>query len=474
MSLPMLRTEFPFPIERWPQRVAAVLLGEAFLGFLAIVAVALVLVPIVFKLTPSALGAVDTAQWIIVGWFAVEYLVALACTPAKRAFLRSPWRLIDVATIVVPLTSALPGVSRVLRSSMALRLVRLIRLVTLGMRASGVVVRHHPHHTTEVFTTGPAKVTRVADAPLAPHAANLGELLQWLRAHEDGWFHVANPSPEELQQITAAAELPTTFFETYFLGAIHPHLTTMHDYAAFFVWLPEVDATGHVDRHATLLLAWKNRLLSLSRRPAHGVERLAPPLAEPGDENTPFPVRALVALGQRVVRENEMIVARFERDLHALEDLPVRESSPSFFERTFRVKKELSAAQSDLWRLKAALAEFGRRPDAAPGMTEAAQESFTRLAANADYIYETIVNIREEVLSVIELHLNVVSFDMNRVMRVLAVVSVLGLIPAVVGGLFGMNLADNPWPFTLPQVAFSTCFAMVVCLYFFFVKGWLR
>jgi Mg2+ and Co2+ transporter CorA len=63
---------------------------------------------------------------------------------------------------------------------------------------------------------------------------------------------------------------------------------------------------------------------------------------------------------------------------------------------------------------------------------------------------------------------------MNRVMRVLAVISVLGLIPAVVGGLFGMNLIDNPWPWTLKQVSFCVGFAMTMCLYFFFVKGWLR
>jgi hypothetical protein len=40
--------------------------------------------------------------------------------------------------------------------------------------------------------------------------------------------------------------------------------------------------------------------------------------------------------------------------------------------------------------------------------------------------------------------------------------------------LFGMNLMDNPWPFTLPQVSFGVAFGMVLCLYFFFVKGWLR
>jgi hypothetical protein len=44
----------------------------------------------------------------------------------------------------------------------------------------------------------------------------------------------------------------------------------------------------------------------------------------------------------------------------------------------------------------------------------------------------------------------------------------------VIGGLFGMNLVDNPWPLTLPQVAFGVCLTMVLGLYFFFVKGWLR
>jgi Mg2+ and Co2+ transporter CorA len=177
---------------------------------------------------------------------------------------------------------------------------------------------------------------------------------------------------------------------------------------------------------------------------------------------------------EHVMRQNERLVGAFEHELRELEDVPVRESRPGFFERTFRLKKELSNTQADLWRLKAVLAEVADGRAALPGMPEGGAETFRRLATNAEYHYDTIINTREEVLSVIELHLNIVSFDMNRVMRVLAVVSVLGLIPAVIGGLFGMNLIDNPWPFTLPQVAFAICFGMVTCLYFFFVKGWLR
>jgi Mg2+ and Co2+ transporter CorA len=173
------------------------------------------------------------------------------------------------------------------------------------------------------------------------------------------------------------------------------------------------------------------------------------------------------------LQQNEKLVDAFEHELRGLEEIPIRDSSPAFFERTFRAKKELSAAQADLWRLKGVLADFAEGR-VLPVGADATPEIFRRLTSKAEYLYDTVVNVRDEILSVMELHLNIVSFDMNRVMRVLAVVSVLGLIPAVIGGLFGMNLVDNPWPFTLPQVAFAISFGMVLCLYFFFVKGWLR
>jgi Mg2+ and Co2+ transporter CorA len=115
-----------------------------------------------------------------------------------------------------------------------------------------------------------------------------------------------------------------------------------------------------------------------------------------------------------------------------LEELPLRESRPSFFEHTFRLKKELSAAQSDLWRLKGVIAELAKRRLALPGSYGGEAEFLRRLARDTEYLYETVINTRESLLSLIDLHLNVVSFDINRVMRVLAVVSVLGLIPAVV------------------------------------------
>ncbi len=63
---------------------------------------------------------------------------------------------------------------------------------------------------------------------------------------------------------------------------------------------------------------------------------------------------------------------------------------------------------------------------------------------------------------------------MNTFLKVLAVVSFLGLIPSVVGGLLGMNVAGNPWPVTLGQVAFGVAMGMATALYVFAVKGWLK
>ena len=473
----MLRSEIRFPLTHWPQRLLAALVGEAFLGFLAIAAVALTLFPMLFALKPVAAAALDTVQWSIIAWFAFEFVFAFASARAKAAFLRSPWRWLDLATIVIPLASLLPTVSRALLSSPVLRLVRLGRLVTLGVRVGGVAVRHHARHAGETAATGAARITLMADAPeFAPTPSTWDDLLRWLRAPGEEWYHVASPSAEQLAQIAAVAGLPANFLESHLRGANYPHLASTRKFLALFLWLPERNAAGQVERHGVLFVASRDSLLSLSRRATAAVERITAPVADVADEEaakTPFALRMLGLVLERAIRQNELLVGELEQELRLLEDVPIRDSSPAFFERTFRVKKELSAAQADLWRLKGILGDLadGR---GLPAKVEAAPEAFRRLATNAEYLHDTVVNVRDEVLSVMELHLNIVSFDMNRVMRVLAVVSVLGLIPAVIGGLFGMNLSDNPWPFTLPQVAFAIAFGMVLCLYFFFVKGWLR
>jgi Mg2+ and Co2+ transporter CorA len=103
-----------------------------------------------------------------------------------------------------------------------------------------------------------------------------------------------------------------------------------------------------------------------------------------------------------------------------------------------------------------------------------ASGAFGRMMRHIEFLYTTVENLRHGIVSLIELHMNNASFEMTKFMRLLAVVNVLALIPAVVGGLLGMNILGAPWPLTLPQVAFFTLLANIFCLYYFAVKGWLR
>jgi Mg2+ and Co2+ transporter CorA len=462
----MLRSELPFAIDTRPARALGVALGEPFLGFLAIVALGLTLFPMLFAVTPAVDTAIEACQWAIVAWFGAELVVAFACSSDKQQFLANPWRWLDLATVLLALGSLLPSADA-LRSALILRLARIGRLVSFGLRAGSFPARRRGEEPSATKLHGPAQVTQLVDQPQpAVKAASLDELWRWLGTPDEQWFHVAGSAPDELRRIGTAAGLPDGFLEQHLLATNYPHWAPAGSRTGLFLWLPETDATGHLERFAILLVPTGRGLLSLSRRTPPG---LLVPTSTPPDDERPFTERMIGRVLERVVRDYQQLANRSEERLRELEEVPAQESRPAFFELTFRTKKQLSAAQADLWRLKRIADDLVARR-----ATGAAVTVYARFQSDIDYLYDTMINVREGVLSVIDLHLNVVSFEMNRVMRVLAVISALGLIPTIIGGLLGMNLIDNPWLLTLPQVAFAVFFGMVVGLYFFLIKGWLR
>jgi Mg2+ and Co2+ transporter CorA len=468
----MLSSEIPLRRNFWLVRVLAFLLSEAFLGFLAIIAVALTLFPMLFAVSPGVAGILGAAQWLIVGLFAVEYALALAWSGDRHAFLRDAWRWLDLITVVVPLATVLPSVSNLLRSSMVFRLIRLIRIVTFSVRASGMIVRHEARRVAEATIVKPARVTRLHRRQSAEIA--WPEFWEKMQTADESWYHIEHPSAEDVGKIASAAGITAETLQGYLTGTGYPHIETVGSSAGFFAWVPELRPNGDITRCGLFFLVGEKQLLSITHNPTNLLSawRATPPPA--ALETQPFAERVVRLFFGAALQQNERVVGAFTTELRGLEDVPVRDSRTEFFERTFRLKKELSAAQADLWRLKSLLTELAETPSCLPGVAPGAAAEFHRMADDAAFLHEAIVTLREGVLSLIDLHINVVSFDMNRIMRLLAVISALGLIPAVVGGLLGMNVAGNPWAVTLPQVAFGVCLGMVLGLYFFFVKGWLR
>jgi len=119
------------------------------------------------------------------------------------------------------------------------------------------------------------------------------------------------------------------------------------------------------------------------------------------------------------------------------------------------------------------LAALREGSETIPGGRPEDRDFLKRLAEEGEDLLQTARELREAVVSIIDLHLNVASFEMNKVMRLLAVVSVLGLIPAIVVGVLGMNVAGYP-SLTLSQVCFGISLGMLLCHYVFFAKVWIR
>ena len=421
------------------------------MGFLAILALALTIAPIVFS---GTYRFSNISIWIIVGIFILEYVANLLLAREKKSYVLSAWRLLDLMIILAPLLSLLPGVGTGLASSPVLRLIRVLRVGIFGIRAGGVVVHEQlPPQAVEVAGLPFVSVVPL-DGKHPPRQTTWHEFQRWETGRENQWYHVSNISTKMFDELAHAAGIPLQFIETCLSDTNFPRIEAYRNATLLSVWLPSMRVTGprlEVNRTSVLMVAGKNWLVTVSQPHCDLHNLMITELTSQLIPRAPFSIQIIVALLQMVLKRNEELISNLERRLRAFENVPIQRSRPEFFSQTFQMKKELSAAKSDLWRFKGILSSLAENRVHIEGVDKECSDLFRLLADQADYTYETVDNLREGILSVIELHLNVVSFDINRFMRIVAAVSALGLIPTIVGGLLGMNLVGAPWPLSLSK-----------------------
>jgi Mg2+ and Co2+ transporter CorA len=445
-------------------RLSAVL-DEAVMGFLALAALGLGLTPFLFELPPGVVQAFEIAGWLVIGIFALEYAVHFAGSPNKNKFALDPWRMLDAFIIVAALLSLLPAVTDAARSSPALRILLLFRILLFGPRI-GHGLRQPAAPAQRAAPAGRPQVTLLRPGEAAPRKSDWSELLQWAAAPTSDWLHASNLSPERLAEIASAVGVPHVMVEAALHESSYPRIESGERWTALTVSFPGTSEARH--RDPVLLLVTENDVLSLASHPLD----LQQPPAESGA--LPWGPRCALHIVRLTLDRYEEAAGRLERTVRQLERVPASESPDSFFERSFRLKRVLSTAKGDLWRLRGLLEMLGDGRRALPGLGPDQRESLARLAEEADYLYEMVDAIRESLLSLIELHIQIAAHETNRFMRLLAIVSTLALIPAVAGGLLAMNIAGGPWAVTLGQVSFGVLVLMLGVLYIFMAKGWLR
>jgi Mg2+ and Co2+ transporter CorA len=453
-------------------KLLGALLTETLMGLLAIGALGASLLPELFDVSDRVAAHLDAAERAIVAVFVAEYVVHFLLAPNKKEYVCNGWRLLDLFTIAAATLSLLPQVADALRQTLILRLLRIARSFTFGARAGTARYRLLAADSPAPVATTPRAFVVGREPSWPTHALDWKEFLLRISGTEGAWHDAFDVAGAQAAEMARALGVPVGHISLGATTHTYPRIKRIGNLVAAVVWLPfvrsgdqsEIDWCGilAILREDGSLLTAAARDCQLQQRMARWMDpRSSDSVAAQGAE----------AFFRMVLEQTEEAVAALENRLRTMEGAPVAAVGEDFFRQAFRLRRDVFQISADLWRLKAGIDQIEAGRIQLPRPSPQSAEVFGILSEQADYLYETADNLREGLVSLIELHLNTVSYEMNRFMRLLAMVSVLGLVPATVGGLLGMNILGNPWPVTLGQVTFFVGLVVLAILYVFMTRG---
>jgi Mg2+ and Co2+ transporter CorA len=229
-----------------------------------------------------------------------------------------------------------------------------------------------------------------------------------------------------------------------------PRIDYFKDYTTIFLWDVKLISLGDgyrdvkVLKNGLLIVSSGDIIITICLGRSTLFDDIVAEGLRPGIDD--FAVQVLYSILRHKVRDTEDIVRTIERKTVGLEQLPVGKTQPSFLEDTFHLRKDVLAISTNLWHLRKVLDTMKVRKVMLNGITDEHLHLFDILYDETDYLYETADNLTDSLSSLRELHINTISYEMTRVMRVLAIFSRIALIPSIVGGLLGENILGQPFP----------------------------
>lgn len=443
--------------------------NEGVMGFLGLVAMAVAIGPMVFPVSPAWLRALTAIEWALVAAFAADFYVRGKTAANWNVWKRSPWRIVDVIVVVGPLLALLPQVTDLASESIALRVLRVFRAAAFGARAGSNAVRRQIRARRAARGVA-ARITMVtAEGEDNPVGADWDSFLAWTKDPAPSWFHASNLDTDRFAELARAAGLSALDLERIGEDG-QAKLRESPRYTTLFLQLPSFGSQFPVvERDRLLAILSDEGVLTavtgeFDLQAVVSEQRALLPKAS-------FPVMIVSAVLSLARERNRALTQQLVDESQRFETV---EGGREFLRATFQLRREISAAALDLWHLRSIVRALADGKATVRGVDLRDEKYFDDLVAEIESLYETLGRTKEDLKSLIELHINVKSFEMSTFLRLLAVVSFLGLIPSVASGLLGMQLAATPWDVTLGQVAFGVAMGMAMTLYVFAVKGWMK
>jgi len=456
--------------------------SDRFMIFLSLLIVPIILVPLFVDLSSDALNFLDICDWMIVILFIAEYASKLYLAPNRWKHFKSPWHIVDLFIITLPFLDLLPmvGLSVVGSPSLLLRLLRLPRVLAVSGRAA-VGRRTGGSIAQKTEEKGPATVIRQVDSELT-----VTHNLSWeeLKAHvadtkREEWLDLQYVSDEGFAQLSEILGVAEPHFKSALMDDIYPHIDYVRKSSFIFVQsgviqYPETASNFlTIERSGVIIICNGTKIITVSRHSIDWLEKIKNSVLRTRKSQA-FVVPVLYSILEHLLDAYKAVLSEMELEVIKISGTPRSKLPKDFLERIYMLNKEVSRLVSILVHFKDMLSIVISKKVPLEGFDHAAEEAFHVLQDGAGYVNEISHDLSDNLRSIIDLYINQTSFETNSIIKILAVITAISVIPSAVGGLLGTNLMDTPYGATLWQLSFIITVSMGFAAYTFIKMGWLK
>jgi Mg2+ and Co2+ transporter CorA len=450
--------------------------------FLSIILIPIIAFPFIIKLSAGWLSFFEICDWTIVALFVAEYVSKLFLAKNRWAHFKSPWHLVDLIIVILPFVEFVPilGISAVGTPSLLLRLLRVPRALVVGGRA--IAGRRGNNNAPAVMMDiEPETVIRQIDVETkATSILNWDELKQHLL--DDGkeeWLDIYNISDAGFAILSRLLEIAEPHFKSKLVDEIYPHIDYVEQSSFIFLQQGKIRYPEHASHYLTIsrsgiiVICSGTKIITVSR---HGID-LSKVLMDTEldlSHKKGLTVPVLYGILEYMLDQYKVMLNEIEMEIFKISSTPRSKLPRDFLARIYQLDKEVTRLVSNLVHFKEMLGIVTSERVPLQGFDAHSEEAFNVLQHSAAYLNEIANDLLANLSSIINLYINQTSFETNRILKILAVITALAVIPSSVGGMLGAGLLDVPFPFYLWQVVLGVGIVLSFAIYMFYKLGWLK
>jgi magnesium transporter len=288
-------------------------------------------------------------------------------------------------------------------------------------------------------------------------------------------------SDEGFTELSGSLGVPEPHFKSELVDDIYPHIDNVQKTSFIFVQSGKIQYPAEneanyltITRSGMIVICYGKKIITVSRRRTDLIDEVLKTLQQQGEVKE-FVVPVLYNILDHILNDYRAILSEMEIELLQIGGTPRSKLPKDFLERIYQMEKEVSRLVSNLVHFKDMLTIITSKKVALDGFDEKSEEeAFHVLLDSAGYLSEIAHDLIENLRSNIDLYINQTSFEANKILKILAVITALSVVPTAVSGLLGTNMVDVPYGATLWQLSFVVGVCVSFIAYSFVKLGWLK